>query len=124
LFQYPICSNDSGPCWDILGNDRICSNNRIVTNCDGAEDLGSSSNVDTIANFWRGHHTATVSNGYLMADDHILAQFRPTGEDNAKRMGKKCSFWEWATNITIEVSSEQSPKDWYPFACDPNQCTS
>jgi hypothetical protein len=59
-----------------------------------------------------------------MPDDDVFTYYGAGGNHDAKRMGKKCAFWEWATNITIEVSSEQSPKNWYPFACDPNQCTS
>jgi hypothetical protein len=69
FFQYTVCSNDSGPCWNILGNDRVRAHHRVIANGYGAKNHCASFNVHPVSYFGAGHHPA------LFAD--VFSEFQP-----------------------------------------------
>ena len=60
---------------NILENDAIGANPRVVANTNTAEDLCTRPYVDVVPNY--GRKPAVTTNGHLVRDDNVLANLRP-----------------------------------------------
>jgi hypothetical protein len=101
-------SNCDGFAWHISGHDRICPDLGVSADTNWSQDFCSGPNLH-MARDYRDAMFATASNGHLLKDQAIHADFRIRMNDNPIRMREQQPSAEAAIQRDI-CTSDYAPK--------------